>query len=137
MLNQFVRIDRAVDAVLDDEWHRDSMTKVTPTQYQGADGHTITYYLCRTAYTENAEMADQDGLNTMAFSGIIDSEAADSERICDVREMPAVVYEKDGLAYLCWTDTPEYSFVLEYDPNVTAETEIFKMAESIPRVSEP
>ena len=39
-------------------------------------------------------------------------------------------YEFDELSYLCWTDTPEASYVLEYNPDAIPDEEILKMAES-------
>ena len=39
-------------------------------------------------------------------------------------------YEFDKLSYLCWTDTPEANYVLEYNPDVIPDEEILKMAES-------
>ena len=47
-----------------------------------------------------------------------------------IKDWDAALYEFDELSYLCLTDTPEASFVLEYNPDVIPDEEILKMAES-------
>lgn len=130
-LSQLATMDRAVT---ENGWHNQSLTEITPTHYNDAHGNEIVYYLCHTAYVDGVD-ANTPELNTAAFQTIIDPATAKNVRPCDVNGMTAAIYETVDLAYLCWTATPEYSFVLEYDPETTDETEIFKMAESIPAVS--
>ena len=47
-----------------------------------------------------------------------------------INEYSAALFRFDELSYLCWTYSPEASFVLEYDPDVVADEEIIKMAKA-------
>ena len=47
-----------------------------------------------------------------------------------IKNWDAALYEFDEHSYLCWTDTPEISYVLEYSPEAVPDEEIVKMAES-------
>ena len=38
-------------------------------------------------------------------------------------------YKKDDTAFLCWTYSPEVTYVLEYTPSKIDDSEIIKMAE--------
>ena len=109
---------------------RGVLTYTSPVTYTDDQGNTIVYYALRTHYGEN-EPEIPDGLDTQAIHTVFDTAAADTERACTVNGMPAALYTQNGRAYLCWTKSPEFSFVLEYDPAVEAEEEIFKMAESV------
>ena len=86
--------------------------------------------ICKTTYYD-ADPAVVTGLNIEAINGVIDPEDAESSRECDVGGKAAAIYEKNRRSYLCWTDTPEYSFILEYTPGVVTEEDIFRMAESV------
>ncbi len=130
-LTRLARMDRAV---MENGWYNQTLTEITPTHYSDADGNEIIYYLCHTAYVDSEE-AGASELNTEAFQTIVDPNTAENICACDVNGMTAAIYEKSARTYLCWTATPEYSFVLEYDPAITDEAEIFKMAESVPAVS--
>lgn len=123
------RLDRMGRVFEEDGWTKEAMTEVTPVTYEDDDGNTVVYYVCKTTYYEAEPMPE--GLNTDAFSGILDPETADSERACGVNGSAAALYAKGERAYLCWTDTPEYTFVLEYDPKAVTEEEIFRWAESV------
>lgn len=48
----------------------------------------------------------------------------------------AAIFDKGGLSYLCWTYSPEVSYILEYNPSVIADEEIIKMAESAKSINE-
>ena len=47
-----------------------------------------------------------------------------------IQDWDAALYKKDDVAFLCWTYSPEVSYVLEYNPNLIDDSEIIKMAES-------
>ena len=130
-LAQLAAIDKAVT---ENGWDQKSLTEITQTHYSDAEGNEIIYYLCHTAYADGAE-AKSPELNTEAFRTIIDPDTAESVRNCDLDGTSAAIYENAGNAYLCWTTSPEYSFVLEYDPETVDEAEIIKMAASVPSVS--
>lgn len=52
-----------------------------------------------------------------------------------IQEWDAALYKKEDKAYLCWTYSPEVTYVLEYNPNLIEDAEIIKTAESV-RVDE-
>lgn len=130
-LTQLAVIDKAVT---ENGWDEKSLTEISQTRYSDAEGNEIIYYLCHTAYAD-AAAAETPDLNTEAFRTIIDPDTAEGARDCELNGLPAAIYENTGRAYLCWTASPEYSFVLEYDPEAVDEAEIIKMAASVPSIS--
>jgi len=120
-----------VEDAMGDEWKKQTVTMVSDLVYSDAEGNTIIYYICVTTYYE-ADANDQTGLNTDAISAVIPPNEAESCRECTVSGLPAAIYQKDGRAYLCWTIIPELSCVIEYDPAVENEADMFRMAESVP-----
>ena len=125
------RVTTAAEKVLgEDGFKKQAMTEVYPITYEDAEGNTILYRICKTTYYA-ADPAVVTGLNIEAINGVIDPEDAESSRECDVGGKAAAIYEKNRRSYLCWTDTPEYSFILEYTPGVVTEEDIFRMAESV------
>lgn len=123
-------LNRVEDA-LGEEWNRQTVTEVSDLVYSDDEGNTIIYYVCVTTYYE-ADPNEQNGLNTDAIAAVIDPDEAESCRECTVSDLSASIYQKDGRAYLCWTIIPELSCVIEYDPAVESEADIFCMAESVP-----
>lgn len=135
LLAELDRIDRAVVQTIDGI-QKQRMTEAIPVTYADTDGNVAaTYFICKTTYYE-ADPSKVAGLDIDAIIGIIDPNEADSERPCKVNDMDAVLYEKGDANYLCWTDTPEYSFVIEYDSEFITDDEVMKMAESVQRVGE-
>ena len=52
---------------------------------------------------------------------------------CDemmIQDWHGALYKKDDTVYLCWTYSPEVTYVLEYTPSKMPDSEIIKMAES-------
>ena len=47
-----------------------------------------------------------------------------------IQDWPGALYKKDDTAFLCWTYSPEVTYVLEYTPSHLDDSEIIKMAES-------
>ena len=47
-----------------------------------------------------------------------------------IQEWDGALYKKGQSAYLCWTYSPEISYVLEYNPDLMEDSEILKMAQS-------
>ena len=70
------------------------------------------------------------GLNVDALGVLFNPESANSCKEMKIKDWDAALYEFDELSYLCWTDTPEASYVLEYNPDAIPDEEILKMAES-------
>ena len=127
MMDMLNRVENA----LGDEWKKQTVTKVSDLVYSDNEGNNIVYHVCTTTYYE-ADATKQSGLNTGAISAVISPDEAESCRECTVSGLPAAIYQKDGLAYLCWTIMPELSCVIEYDPAVEREEDMFRMAESVP-----
>ena len=120
-----------VENSLEDEWKKQTVTKVSDLVYSDDGENTIVYHVCTTTYYE-ADSATQSGLNTDAISAVISPDEAESYRECTVSGLSAAIYQKDGRAYLCWTIIPELSCVIEYNPIVEKEEDILRMAESVP-----
>lgn len=127
-------LNRMEDA-LGEEWKKQTMTEVFDHVYANDEGNTIIYYVCITTYY-NADPNYPSGLNADAISAVINPDEAESSRECTVSDLPAAIYQKGSRAYLCWTIMPELSCVLEYDPAVESEADIFRMAESVPANSD-
>ena len=53
-----------------------------------------------------------------------------------IQDWAAALYERGELSYLCWTYSPEVSYILEYSPYAFADEEIIKMAESAKPINE-
>jgi len=115
---------------IDENWELQSLTQVTPYCYQNPDGDTITYYCCITTYVDDAP-AESFGLNQTALEQIVDMDALENCRDCEVNDSAAVMGVLDGQTYLCWTISPTYSYVLEYTAGSIPEADIFRMAESV------
>ena len=131
MMNMLNRVENA----LGEEWQKQMVTKVHDLVYSNGKGNEIIYHICLTTYYE-ADSKVVTGLNTNAIAAVIDPGEAESCRACTVSGLPAALYQGEGRAYLCWTITPELSCVIEYDPNVELEENIFRMAESVPANSQ-
>ena len=127
IMNMLNRVENA----LGDEWKKQTVTEVSDLVYSDNEGNNIVYYVCATTYYE-ADAIKQSGLNIEAISAVISPDEAESFRECTLSGLPAAIYQKDGQAYLCWTITPELSCVIEYDPAVECEEDMFRMAESVP-----
>ena len=111
-------------------WELQSLTQVTPYCYQNPDGDTITYYCCITTYVGD-EPSEYFGLNQSALEQVVDMDALENRRDCEVNGLEAVMGELDGKTYLCWTISPTYSCVLEYTAESASEADILRMAESV------
>ena len=120
-----------VENALGDEWEKKTVTEVSDLVYSNGEGNNIIYHVCLTTYY-GVEATAQTGVNADAISAVISPDEAESCRECTVSGLPAVIYQKDGQAYLCWTIMPELSCVIEYDPAVESEEDMLRMAESVP-----
>lgn len=118
-----------IEAALGDEWTKKSETRILPFTLADADGNTIIYYVINTTYYD--EVPEMTGLDP-ALNEIIDPDTADSSRPCKVCNLDAMLYEKNERTFLCWTVSAECSLAIEYSPAIVSESDIFRMAESIP-----
>ena len=87
----------------------------------------------KTTYYE-ADPSEVTGLNEDALGVLINPDSANSCKEMKIKNWDAALYEFDEHSYLCWTDTPEISYVLEYNPDVVPDEEIIRMAESAERI---
>lgn len=125
-----------IENALGDEYKKQSMTELVATlQYSDGEDNTINYYILKTTYYE-ADPAEVTGLNTEAITLIVNPDMADTCKEMKIQDWDAALYEKGELSYLCWTYSPEVSYILEYNPNLVADEEIIKMAESVKPVNE-
>jgi len=128
--NEIYKIETALKEV-DEDYECQSVSKVTPFTYTDSEGNTIVYYCIQTAHLEN-ESGEYTGLDMNAIGMVIDVTQIESRRECMVNEYDAFLYEIGERSYLCWTLTPEITCVIEYSANTVNESDIFRMAESIP-----
>ena len=124
------RVENAIKEVLGDDVKKQTETVVAGTlKYSDDDGNAINYHILKTTYFE-ADPSEVTGLNVDALGVLFNPESANSCKEMKIKDWDAALYEFDELSYLCWTDTPEASYVLEYNPDVILDDEILKMAES-------
>lgn len=125
-----------IENALGDEYKKQIMTELAATlQYSDGAENIINYYILKTTYYE-ADPAEVTGLNTEAIKLIVDPDRADSCQEMKIQEWDAALYETGELSYLCWTYSPEVSYILEYNPAMIADEEIIKMAESARPINE-
>ena len=124
------KIEAAIKDVLGDDVKKQTETVVAGTlKYSDKEGNEINYHILKTTYFE-ADPSEVTGLNVDALGVLFNPESANSCKEMKIKNWDAALYEFDELSYLCWTDTPEASYVLEYNPDVIPDEEILKMAES-------
>ena len=124
------RIEAAIKNVLGDDVKKQTETVVAGTlKYSDKEGNEINYHILKTTYYE-ADPNEVKGLNVDALGVLFNPDSAKNCREMKIKDWDAALYEFDEISYLCWTDTPEASYVLEYNPNVVPDEEIIKMAES-------
>lgn len=114
-----------------DGWQKQTSIAVTSQSYQNEGGNKIIYYCCKTTYHKESRKPKIGMLDRQALSAVIDWEKAEGEIECSVSEWPALWCQRDGRSYLCWTISPEYSCVIEYDAAVVSQEDIVHMAKSV------
>lgn len=112
-------------------WEKKTSTAVASQSYQDDAGNKIIYYCCKTIYYDENEVAEVGTVDHHTLAAVIDVDQMEERKACMVGQWPALICGKDGRSYLCWTISPEYSCVIEYDAEVVAEEDIFRMAESV------
>ncbi len=124
------RIESAIKEVLGDDVKKKTETVVAGTlKYADKEGNEINYHILKTTYYE-ADPSEVAGINVDALRVLINPDSANSCKKMKIKNWDAALYEFDEQSYLCWTDTPEISYVLEYSPEAVPDEEIIKMAES-------
>lgn len=124
------RIESAIKEVLGDDAKKQTETVVAGTlKYADNEGNEINYHILKTTYYE-ADPSEVMGLNVDALGVLFNPDSANSCKEMKIKDWDAALYEFDELSYLCWTDTSEASYVLEYNPDIIPDEEMLKMAES-------
>lgn len=129
LAEQIYKMENALKEV-DEDYECKSLSKVTPFSYTDSEGNIITYYCCQTSYLSD-QSGEYTGLNTDAIGMVIDFAQIQNRRDCKVNEYDAFLGEMGERSYLCWTISPEISCVIDYNADVNAEEDIFRMAESV------
>lgn len=123
MINKF---EAAVKEVLGDDYKKQTETVVAGTiKYGDKKGNEINYHILKTTYFE-ADPSEVTGLNVDALGVLFNPDSAKNCKEMKIKDWDAALYEFDKLSYLCWTDTPEVSYVLEYNPNAIPDEEILR-----------
>ncbi len=128
-LAYIAKVDSALQQV-DNSYSTQIITIDNPTVYLDRSGNTIEYHCLQSVFFE-ADPSDVIGLHKQAFEGLLDAELLSSFAACTVGGSPALKGLCEGRAYLCWTLTPKFSFLIEYSPESVSEEDIFRMAESV------
>lgn len=97
--------------------------------YANPSGETIIYHVFYTPGSNNS--VTNAGINPVIHE-IINPDTADTSRTCNVSGFEAVLCSQGKRSYLCWTASPEYSMVIEYTSGAVPDSDILRMAESIP-----
>lgn len=128
--DMIIRIESAMKEVLGDDVKKQTETVVAGTlKYADKEGNEIKYHILKTTYYK-AEPSEITGLNVDALGVLINPDSANRCKEMKIKNLDAALYEFDEHLYLCWTETPEISYVLEYNPEAVPDEEIIRMAES-------
>lgn len=120
-----------IENALGDDFKKQTKTELAATlTYSNEDGSNKVYYhILKTTYYES-DPSEITGLHTGAFNVLFPVNYMDSCEEMKIQEWDGALYKKGQSAYLCWTYSPEVSYVLEYNPELMEDSEIIKMAQS-------
>lgn len=127
------RFEQAAEEVLGKDVQQVSKTELAATLTYGHEtdkDNNIYYRILKTTYGEAGDPDAVTGLNTDALNVLFTVDMMDSCEEMMIQDWHGALYKKDDTAYLCWTYDPEVTYVLEYTPSKTPDSEILKMAES-------
>ena len=126
------RFEKSAEEVLGEDVKKVSKTELAATLTYGDQNdkdNNIYYRILKTTFYEG-DPAEIHGLHTEALKVLFPVDSMDSCEEMKIQEWPAALYKEGEMAYLCWTYSPEISYVLEYKPSEIQDSEIIKMAES-------
>ena len=122
-------VERLEDA-LGDDLKKQTETVVGATMsYGDEEGNGFDYHILKTTYYE-ADPSKVTGLHTAALQVLFQPADAKTSRQMMIQDWPGALYELEEKSYLCWTYSPEVTYVLEYNPKEIPDEEILKIAES-------
>ena len=126
------RFEQAAEEVLGEDVKKISKTELAATLTYGDktdEDNNIYYHILKTTFYEG-DPAEITGLHTEALGVLFPVDSMDSCEEMMIQDWYGALYKKDDTAYLCWTYSPEVTYVLEYTPRKIDDSEIIKMAES-------
>lgn len=126
------RFEQAAEEVLGEDVKKISKTELAATLTYGDktdEDNNIYYHILKTTFYEG-DPAEITGLHTEALGVLFPVDSMDSCEEMMIQDWYGALYKKDDTAYLCWTYSPEITYVLEYTPSKIDDSEIIKMAES-------
>ena len=126
------RFEQATEEVLGEDVKKISKTELAATLTYGDktdEDNNIYYHILKTTFYEG-DPAEITGLHTEALGVLFPVDSMDSCEEMMIQDWYGALYKKDDTAYLCWTYSPEVTYVLEYTPSKIDDSEIIKMAES-------
>lgn len=126
------RFEQAAEEVLGEDVKKISKTELAATLTYGDktdEDNNIYYHILKTTFYEG-DPAEITGLHTEALGVLFPVDSMDSCEEIMIQDWYGALYKKDDTAYLCWTYSPEVTYVLEYTPSKIDDSEIIKMAES-------
>lgn len=121
-----------IEEAMGDDFKKQSMTELVATlEYgdQNNEENKIYYRILKTTFYEG-DPAEVTGLHTQALEVLFPVDFMDSCEEMKIQDWDGALYKKGETAYLCWTYSPEVTYVLEYNPELLDDAEIIKMAES-------
>ena len=126
------RFEQAAEEVLGEDVKKISKTELAATLTYGDktdEDNNIYYHILKTTFYDG-DPAEITGLHTEALGVLFPVDSMDSCEEMMIQDWYGALYKKDDTAYLCWTYSPEVTYVLEYTPSKIDDSEIIKMAES-------
>lgn len=126
------RFEQAAEEVLGEDVKKISKAELAATLTYGDktdEDNNIYYHILKTTFYEG-DPAEITGLHTEALGVLFPVDSMDSCEEMMIQDWYGALYKKDDTAYLCWTYSPEVTYVLEYTPSKIDDSEIIKMAES-------
>ena len=132
------RFEQAAEEVLGEDVKKISKTELAATLTYGDktdEDNNIYYHILKTTFYEG-DPAEITGLHTEALGALFPVDSMDSCEEMMIQDWPGALYKKGDTAFLCWTYSPEVTYVLEYTPSKIDDSEIIKMAKSAELVDE-
>ena len=124
--------EKSAEEVFGEDIKKVSKTELVATLSYGNQNdkdNNIHYRILKTTFYEG-DQVEITGLHTEALKVLFPVDSMDSCEEIMIQDWPGVLYKKDDTAFLCWTYSPEITYVLEYTPSKIDDFEIIKMAES-------
>ena len=125
-------LEKSAEEVLGEDIKKVSKTELVATLAYGNQNdkdNSIHYRILKTTFYEG-DQVKIIGLHTEALKVLFPVDSMDSCEELMIQDWPGALYKKDDTAFLCWTYSPEITYVLEYTLSKIDDSEIIKMAES-------